>query len=174
MSRCKLKKEDVYLVNFDMEKLLQDEQAKQAIEEMVHAAVEQAKSEWELGANERIAAARLEGQRIAGLSAEEQLAQRERELEKREIEIRKRELRAMAAQQLAARGLPSELAEAINYDDREACERSIDDVERVFRDAVQRGVTMRLGAAAPKAAPVGLDAAKLTDEQYYSARMGMN
>lgn len=160
--------------NFDIERLMEDEQARQVIEEMMRGAVEQARGEWEQSVSERVAAARLEGQRIAGLSAEEQLSQRERELDRREAEIRKRELRAMAAQQLAARGLPPELAEAINYDDRDACERSIDNVERVFRDAVQNGVTMRLGAAAPKAAPAGIDPAKLSDEQYYAARMGMN
>ena len=157
-----------------MERFMNDEEARQAVDELVRAAVAEARAEWEQKMAESVAAARLEGQRIAGLSAEEQLAQRKIELDELEASLRKRELRAIAAQQLAERGLPSELVEAVSYDSREACERSIDNVERVFRDAVQRGVAMRLGAAAPKAAPAGVDPAKLSDEQYYAARMGMN
>ena len=80
----------------------------------------------------------------------------------------------MAAQLLASRGLPGELADALCFEDAEACERSIDSVERVFRAAVQPGITQRLGSAAPpRGGAIGAPARRteeLPGGQYDSAR----
>ena len=56
----------------------------------------------------------------------------------------RRELRAEAMDKLVSRGLPRELEKLINYDDAEACDQSIDALERAFRSAVQAGVDERI------------------------------
>ena len=95
--------------------------------------------------------ARAEGQRLAQMNEAERAehdaqAAREREetLRTREAELTRRELRAEAVETLAARDLPQELAQMLNYTDAEACAQSIDELERVFRSAVQKGVDARI------------------------------
>ena len=73
--------------------------------------------------------------------------------------------------ELARRGLPAELAEALCYEDEEACRRSIEGTDRAFRQAVQAGVTRRLGDALPPRGGAGQDPASMSDEAYYAARM---
>ena len=106
-------------------------------------------------AEQKIAQARAEGraeaERLARMSETERRehdaqAAREREdaLRSREAEIARRELRAAAIDMLAARGLPRELEQVLNCGDAEELARSIDALERVFRDAVQKGVDERI------------------------------
>ncbi|MGI6239550.1 MAG: DUF4355 domain-containing protein [Christensenellales bacterium] len=142
--------------------------AKADLEQQVAQAVERARAEWEAAMPDRLDEARAAGERAAGMSAQERLIERERQLQGRERELSRRELRAAAIQALSARGLPSELADAINLDDREAYERSLEGAERAFRSAVQAGVAQRLGGQPPAfGAEVG-DPSKMTDDQYYA------
>ena len=154
-----------------IDELMQNESVREEFERRLRQALEEARTGWEQDIEKRLVSARAEGERIAGMSAEERLREREKQLAEREQAITRRELRAMAAQLLASRGLPGELADALCFEDAEACERSIDSVERVFRAAVQQGITQRLGSAAPPRGGEICDPAKLTDDQYYSARM---
>lgn len=135
-------------------------------------AVEAARGNWEKDLKTRVDEARAEGERVAGMSYEEKLAAREKELQGRERALSRRELRAMAAQTLSEKGLPGELADAINCEDGEAFEASFQKAESAFRAAVQAGIARRLGGMAPA---LGLDAgdpAKLTDDQYYAGKFG--
>ena len=104
---------------------------------------------------QRLALAREEGrgeaERLSRLSEEERLERdaqaardREEQLRLREAALVRRELRADALDALSARGLPKELERLINYQDPETCLSSINDLERVFRDAVQAGVDARI------------------------------
>lgn len=52
--------------------------------------------------------------------------EQEAALEKREKEIAVREMRMNALEKLNSRGLPSELADAINYSDEESIDKSIE------------------------------------------------
>lgn len=153
------------------DELIENENVRAEFERRLSRALEEARGGWEQELERRLISARAEGERIAGMSAEERLREREKQLAEREREITRRELRAMAVQQLAERGLPGELADALCFEDAEACERSIDSVERVFRAAVQQGVTQRLGSGAPPRCGEICDPGKLTDDQYYAARM---
>lgn len=102
----------------------------------------------------KIAAARTEGETRGKMTAEER-AEADRKanqkaLEERERQIQTRELRASALETLAEKGLPKDLAEALNYTDEEALEKSIAAAEKAFRAAVQVGVKARLaGDGAP-------------------------
>ena len=68
-------------------------------------------------------AARSEAERLLSMTDEEraQEQQREAELARREEEVARRELRAQAVQELAARQLPAELADLLDYTDAECC-----------------------------------------------------
>lgn len=146
-------------------------EAEQAFQEALDRALTQARAQWEQEARQRTEEARQEGLRMASMTQEERLAQREAELSQREKEILRRELRAEAMNELARRGLPAELAEALCYEDEEACRRSIEGTDRAFRQAVQAGVTRRLGDALPPRGGAGQDPASMSDEAYYAARM---
>ena len=82
--------------------------------------------------------------------AEQEAKDRETALATREAEITRRELRAAAIDTLAQKGLPRGLEAILNYADADACNASIDAVEKVFREAVQRGVNDRLAQSGVK------------------------
>lgn len=112
--------------------------------------------------------ARTEAEKLAKMNAE-QKAQYEREkkdkeLTKREAALTARELKATAKETLANRGLPTSLADVLNYENAEACNKSIEAVEAAFREAVAAGVDEKLkGGRPPKKAPDGT--ATYTKEQ---------
>lgn len=102
----------------------------------------------------KIDAAVTEAQKLAQMSADERAAHERQELQKklseREAEITKRELRAEAKSQLSDKGLPVELAEVLPYTDADTTNAALVAVEKVFRQAVEKGVTERLKGNAPK------------------------
>lgn len=140
---------------------------------MIAQAVDAAREKWEKDVKARLDEARTEGERAAGMSYEEKLAAREKELRGRERELSRRELRATAARALSEKGLPGELADAVNCDNPEAYEASFQKAEAAFRAAVQVGIAQRLGGAAPALGIDRSDPSKLTDDQYYAGKFQM-
>ena len=107
------------------------------------------------------AEARTEAERLAQMTqeqraqAEQQRAmqeaqRREQQLQQREADITRRELRAQAIDTLISRDLPHELESILDYTSADACSASIDNVEKVFRAAVQQAVDARLKASGVK------------------------
>ena len=94
--------------------------------------------------------------------AEQEARDRETALATREAEITRRELRAAAIDTLAQKGLPRGLEAILNYADADACNSSIDAVEKVFREAVQQGVNDRLAQSGVKLHVGGSTDAALT------------
>lgn len=140
---------------------------------LIDEAVEDARRRWEAGMAERLAEARAEGERIAGMTAEERLAERERKLAAKEREMLKKELYARMELKLIEDGLPRELAKAFDYENEERAMTSYAAITRVFRDCVQEKVAERLGSIElPKIGGVK-DTGDMTDEQYYAMRMGI-
>lgn len=107
--------------------------------------------------------------------AEQAARDRETELTRREAEITRRELRAEAIDTLAQRGLPTMLEQLLDYSGADACNTSIDTVERVFRDAVQKGVNERLRASGVTLQTSGKapDYDSMSDADYYAATYNM-
>ena len=87
-------------------------------------------------------------------------------LAQREAEITKRELRAEAKSQLSDKGLPVELAEVLPYTDAETTNQALEAVEKVFRQAVEKGVNERLKGQAPKVNSPVPQGESITDEIY--------
>ena len=107
-------------------------------------------------AEKAVATARTEAEKLAQMTAEQRAQhdreQREAALTQREAELNRRELRATALNTLAERGLPSTLADTLNYADADQCSASIAAIEKAFRSAVQQGVESRMKGTAPSAA----------------------
>lgn len=128
--------------------------AKTFTQEELNAIIDKRLERERRDAQARIDKAVTEAQKLAKMNAEERAEHERQELQKtlaqREAEITKRELRAEAKSQLSDKGLPIELAEVLPYTDAETTNAAMDAVEKVFRAAVERGVTERLKGNPPK------------------------
>ena len=119
-------------------------------------------------AQARIDKAVTEAQKLAKMSADERAEHEKQAHEKaladREAEITKRELRAEAKSQLSDKGLPIELAEILPYTDADTTNAAIVATEKVFRQAVEKGVTERLKGNAPKVSQPAPHGDSIADE----------
>ena len=146
------------------ENMMQQAITAEEVNARIQAAIEQARGEWER--------AQAENQRMEAMSIEEragyEMSRREAELNEREKQLIRREVKAMAIEKLTARGLPRELADALNFESEAECLKSIDKIERVFRQAVQLAVDERLRGDIPAVGMSrGADADSLTDAEFY-------
>lgn len=87
-----------------------------------------------------------ERERLQKLFNEEQEVS---EIEQREQKVLMREMKADAKDMLIDRGLPALLADVLNYESKEDMARSIEEVENVFREAVEREIKLRLKGSVP-------------------------
>lgn len=78
---------------------------------------------------------------------------RESDLDERERNILKRELRADTLEKLAENGMPAGLADLVNYDSKEECEKSLKIVSAVFNQAVNQAVKVKARQSTPREAP---------------------
>ena len=100
------------------------------------------------------------------ISPADALKEREDALAEREQALTEREMRAFAREQLAARQLPDALIGALCCKDEESCTKSLDQVEKAFRTAVQEGVVERMRGQEPaRGDAVSLDT--MDDNAYY-------
>lgn len=81
--------------------------------------------------------------------------QQENEIEIRERNVLKRELMADAKDRLVEHGLPYTLSNLMSYEDKDAFEKSYQEVTGIFIKAVQRGVTDALKGNPPKVSTGG-------------------
>lgn len=115
------------------------------LERIVEQAVARQLARLQMAANSRAAQPRAEAERPADMGRDGAIQAREDELDRRERELNRRELRAWAAEELARRGLPGELIDAVDCDDAERCAACVDMLDRTFRATVQRSVDERIG-----------------------------
>ena len=123
-------------------------------------ALETQKAKLTADINSQIENARTEAEKLAKMNAEQKTQyereKKDQELSKREAELTARELKATAKETLVSKGLPASLADVLNYENAEACNKSIEAVEAAFREAVAAGVDEKLrGGKPPKKAPDG-------------------
>jgi len=138
------------------------------INKLIGQTIAKERSRWEKEFQTKLDEAKTEAEKLAKMTAEQKAEyerrKREEELAKREREITRRELRATALETLAEKGLPKQLAEILDYTDAESTNKSIEAVEKVFREAVEQAVNERLkGGGAPKGGTGG-GGNKLPDE----------
>ena len=75
---------------------------------------------------------------------------RESDLDERERNILKRELKADTLEKLAENGMPAGLADLVNYDSAEECEKSLATVSAVFNQAVNEAVKGKARQSTPR------------------------
>lgn len=113
-----------------------------------------AQAKWEKDYQSKLEAAKTEAEKLAKMNADQKAEyerqKKEEELTKRESEITRRELRASALETLAEKGLPKQLADILVFTDAETTNKSLEAVEKAFREAVESGVNERLKGDPPK------------------------
>lgn len=133
--------------------VLRDKSYQSEFDKRVAKALETAKSKWETEKATELENAKTEAQKLAKMNADEKAKYAEEkriaELEKREKEITTRELKAQAYETLAEKNLPKELIETLNFTDAEACNKSIESVEKAFQSAVEKAVNDKLRGGTP-------------------------
>lgn len=127
--------------------------------------------------------ARTEAEKLAQMSEaqrvehereqlEKKMEEREAAIKRREAEVMRRELQAAAKETLAQKGLPPGLSDMLNYASADACNASIEKVEKAFRGSVQAAVDERLrGAGLPVRGGKQPDYDSMTDEEYYKTTL---
>jgi len=121
----------------------------------------------------KYAAKLAETEKLAAMSEEKKSeylrGQLEKSLAEREAAVARRELMADAIDKLDAAGLPKQLAECLNYSDREECAESLVRVGRAFEEALTAAVAQRLRGRTPKLASGGSNDAFLDGLGLYSS-----
>lgn len=135
--------------------VLKDKAYQSEFDKRIAKALETAKGKWETEKATELENAKTEAEKLAKMNAEQKAKYAEEkrisELEKREKDITTRELKAQAYESLAEKNLPKELIETLNFTDAEACNTSIEAVEKAFQAAVEKAVNDKLrGGNTPK------------------------
>ncbi|MBD2861606.1 DUF4355 domain-containing protein [Paenibacillus oceani] len=124
------------------------------LDKVVNKTIARERTKWEKDFETKLTEAKTEAEKLAKMNAEQKAdyerQQRETKLTEREGEINRRELRATALETLAEKGLPKQLADILVYTDADSTSKSIESVEKVFRDAVEAAVNERLKGDPPK------------------------
>ncbi|MFR2822645.1 MAG: DUF4355 domain-containing protein [Thomasclavelia sp.] len=135
------------------------------VDKIVQGRLAKERKSWERHLEEQ----KTEAEKLANMSEKEKKAYQEKkrieDLDAREAEITKRELTAQAKIQLADKGIPTELAEILNFKDAESCKKSIEIVENAFQQAVAKAVDEKIKGGkpmkkAPSSAEITLDSLK--------------
>lgn len=146
--------------------------SQQDIDKAVDKAVKEAREQWDAQQKEK----QSEAQKLAKMSKEErseyETQKKEKELADREAELSKRELMSTAKETLIDKGLPVELAVALDYKDADACNKSINSIGKVFEDAVQKAVENRIKGGKPMKKASANETALTEEELIYKTMMG--
>ncbi|MBS5369187.1 MAG: DUF4355 domain-containing protein [Coprobacillus cateniformis] len=126
------------------------------IDKIVKGRIAKERKAWE----KQLLDQQTEAEKLAGMSEKEkkeyQAKKKQEDLDAREAAITRRELTAQAKVQLADKGIPTELADVLDYKDADSCKKSIETVEKAFQTAVEKAVEERLkGGKPPKKAKDG-------------------
>lgn len=152
-----------------LDELLNSNKAYQsAFDKKVGQALETAKAKWDADAKAQADEAAKLAKMKADEKTEYERQKRETALAEREAAITKRELRAEAVTQLAEKGLPSALADLLDYSSAENCKKSMESAEKAFNDAVSASVTEKLKGKPPKTGGQG------QTEDAFLAGLGIN
>ena len=124
------------------------------VQRAIDKAVAKASESWRAETDNKVSEAEKLAKMTAAEKAQYQEQQRLKDLEAREAAIARRELMATAKITLADKGLPGELADILDYTNAEACNKSIEAVEKAINAGVEAGVKARLKGGQPmKKAP---------------------
>lgn len=143
------------------------------VQKAVNTAVTNAQKKWQALTDDKLS----EAEKLAKMTKEEKAQymqkKKEKELSDREAAVTRSELMAEAKNSLSDEGLPTELAEVLNYTDADACKKSMETVKKAFQTAVEKAVDEKLkGGEPPKKAPE-TNTQEALEKQVYNAMMGI-
>lgn len=142
------------------------------VQKAVSTAVSRAQDKWKILADDKAS----EAEKLAKMTKDEKdrymQQKREKELTAREADVTRRELEAEAKGTLAEKGLSSKLSEILNYTDAESCKKSIEMVEKTFREAVEKAVEEKLKGGKPPRKASGADEQKMLEAQVLELMSG--
>lgn len=143
------------------------------VQKAVNTAVTNAQEKWRALTDDKLS----EAEKLAKMTKEEKAQymqkKKEKELSDREAAVTRNELMAEAKNSLSDEGLPTELAEVLNYTDADACKKSMETVKKAFQTAVEKAVNEKLqGGKPPKKAPE-TNTQEALEKQVYNAMMGI-
>ena len=142
--------------------LLKDKGFQSEFDKRVNSAITTAKAKWDEEA--KLSEAEL---------AKKKQTEAEEKLSKREAELAARELRADMVTEIAKRGLPAALIEAVSLVDKDTASASLTDVEKAYRAAVQAGIDEKLkGTPPPDGAGAGAGTGKGVGDEIKSEMYG--
>ena len=155
----------------DFDTLLRERNFQSEFDRRVSRALETARGKWAQETERRIEQARAAAEARARMTGEERMAhdfaERQQQLDQREQELNRRELQAEALRMLGERGLPGQLAGAINCQSRETMMQSMDEAEQAFHAAVQLGVQQRMRGSGVQMVPRQASLPE-SDQDYYA------
>ena len=126
----------------------------QDVDKIVQGRIAKERKSWQKELEDQ----KTEAEKLAGMTESQKKKYQEekklKNLDDREAAVTRRELTAQAKDTLADKGLPIEFADILNYRDAESCNSSIEVVEKVFQNAVEKAVEERIkGGKPPKKVP---------------------
>lgn len=140
------------------------------VQKAIDVALNKAKAKWQTMTDDKLS----EAEKLAKMNKEEKAEymqrKREKELSDREAAVTKKELMAEAKGTLAEKGLPSELADLLDYTNADSCKESIEKVENAFQKAVEAAVDKKLKGGKPQT-KAG-DSNQTLEEQIYNYMKG--
>ena len=140
--------EKVELTAEELQKKIESESDKK-----LEKALQTARSKWEKEFQEKLEQEKKEAERLAKLSEkerkEEELTKREQELENRLKELERKELKTDAVADLKDKGLPVELADTLLAENAEKTLENINNLKKVFDEAVNNAVKEKLRQETP-------------------------
>lgn len=137
------------LLTFD--ELLKDSDYKSAYDKKVNDLLAKKKNEWVNEWKKQKEVEKAENERLAKLTAEEKLAEREKAINEREKALNKKSLITETKNILNENALPTCFADAIVTDDikAEAIKEKIEILKKSFNEEIEKAVTKRLAGNTP-------------------------
>lgn len=124
------------------------------VDKAIKTAVSNAQKKWQTATDEKLSEAEKLAKMTKDEKAEYQRNKKEQELNEREAKIVRMELEATAKGTLVEKGLSADLYSLLNYSDADACNKSIEALDKAFKAAVAAGVQESLKGGNPmKKAP---------------------
>jgi len=142
------------------------------VQKAVNTAVTRAQEKWQALTDDKLS----EADKLAKMTKDEKAQylqqKKEKELADKESELTRRELKAEAKNTLAEKKLPTSLAEILDCSSADACNKSIETVEKAFQAAVEAAVQERLKGDKPPKNASQTDEMKELENQIYAYMKG--
>lgn len=123
------------------------------VQKAINTAIKKQKQEWQSSLDDKLTEAEKLAKMTKEQKAEYMAQKKEKELNEREAELNRKELKAEAKITLAEKKLPAGLSELLDYSSADNCNKSIEALDKAFKEAVDAAVQDKIkgGATLKKA-----------------------